>query len=90
LRAGGQLGITDRWLVSASLGYEDRRYGAADPLFQVRRHDKEAQLRIAAPYAFTRSWSVIPAATHIDSRSNIIVNDYQRTIVSLSLRYDFH
>ena len=90
LRAGGQIGITERWLVSASLSYEDRRYGGADPLFQAERHDKEVQLRIAAPYSVTRSWSVIPAATYIDSRSNIIVNDYQRTIVSLSLRYDFH
>jgi outer membrane protein len=89
LRAGGQIGITERWLVSASLGYEERRYGGADPLFQVRRRDKEAQLRIAAPYAFTRGWSAIPAATYIDSRSNIVVNDYQRTIVSLSVRYDF-
>jgi tetratricopeptide (TPR) repeat protein len=90
LRAGGQIGISERWLVSASFGYEDRRYGGADPLFQVRRHDREAQLRLAAPYAFNRSWSVIPAATYVDSRSNIIVNDYQRTIVSLSVRYGFH
>jgi tetratricopeptide (TPR) repeat protein len=90
LRAGGQIGITEGWLVSASLGYEERRYGGADPLFQAERHDKEVQLRIAAPYSLTRSWSVIPAATYVDSRSNIVVNDYQRTIVSLNLRYDFH
>jgi tetratricopeptide (TPR) repeat protein len=89
LRAGGQVGISDRWLVSATLGYEDRRYGGSDPLFLVERHDKEAQLRIAAPYSFDRSWSVIPALTYTDNRSNIVVNDYQRTLVSLSLRYDF-
>jgi hypothetical protein len=90
LRAGGQMGITDRWLVSATLGYEDRSYGGADPLFLVERHDKELQLRIAAPYSFSRSWSVIPAVTYTDNRSNIVVNAYQRTITSLSLRHDFH
>src|SRR5687768_11473651 len=88
LRAGGQMGIRDRWLVSASLGYEDRRYGGADPLFLLKRHDKEFQLRIAAPYSFSRGWSVIPALTYTDNGSNIVVNDYQRTAISLSLRYD--
>jgi outer membrane protein len=90
LRAGGQIGITDRWLVSATLGYEDRSYGGPDPLFLADRHDKEVQLRLAAPYSFDRSWSVIPALTYTDNRSNIIVNDYQRTAISLSLRYDFN
>lgn len=89
VRAGGQIGLTDRWLLSATLAYEDRKYGGPDPFFLDTRHDKEAQLRIAAPYAFDRLWSVVPVVSYTDNRSNIVVNAYDRTIVSVSLRYDF-
>jgi outer membrane protein len=89
VRTGGQIDLTDRWLLSATLAYEDRKHGGPDPLFLAARHDKEAQLRIAASYAFDRQWSVVPVVSYTDNRSNIVVNAYDRVIVSLSLRYDF-
>jgi outer membrane protein len=89
VRAGGQIGVTDRWLLSATLAYEDRKHGGPDPFFLATRHDKEVQLRFAAPYAFDRQWSVVPVVSYTDNRSNIVVNAYDRVIVSLSMRYDF-
>jgi hypothetical protein len=88
-RIGGQVGFGDKWTVSGSLAYEDRKYGGPDPFFAVDRHDRETQLRLAASYLVDRRWSVNPAITRIDNRSNVVINDYDRTIVSVSLRYDF-
>jgi tetratricopeptide (TPR) repeat protein len=88
-RVGGQVGMGDKWILSATLAYEDRKYGGPDPFFAVERHDRETQLRLAASYLIDRRWSVNPAITRIDNRSNVVINEYDRTIVSVSLRYDF-
>jgi hypothetical protein len=89
VRVGGQLGFGSRFILSATASYENREYGGPDPLFLEERHDKEAQLRLAANYLINRSWTAIAALTAVDAQSNIVVNDYERGIFTVSLRYDF-
>jgi tetratricopeptide (TPR) repeat protein len=89
VRVGGQLGFGSKFVLSATASYENREYGGTDPFFLEERHDKEAQLRLAANYLFDRNWTAIAALTMIDTNSNIVVNDYQRGIFAVSLRYDF-
>src|SRR5687768_8865518 len=89
VRVGGQLGFGSKFVLSATASYENREYGGTDPFFLEERHDKEAQLRLAANYLFDRNWTAIAALTMIDTTSNIVVNDYQRGIFAVSLRYDF-
>jgi len=89
VRIGGQLGFGSKFVLSATASYENREYGGTDPFFLEERHDKEAQLRLAANYLFDRNWTAIAALTMIDTTSNIVVNDYQRGIFAVSLRYDF-
>ncbi|HLS87600.1 MAG TPA: surface lipoprotein assembly modifier [Burkholderiales bacterium] len=88
-RVGGQVGLTDRLLMTATIGYEDRNYHGPDPFFLRERHDEEVQLRIALPYSISRHWSVIPALAYTNVKSNIVISDYERAIVSLTARYDF-
>jgi tetratricopeptide (TPR) repeat protein len=88
-RVGGQIGYGDKWTLSASASYEQRRYGGPDPFFLVDRHDREFQARAAANYAIDRNWSVTPALAYTDNRSNIVVNDYERFILSVTVRYEF-
>ena len=89
VRVGGQLGLGSRFIVSTTASYENREYGGPDPFFLEVRHDKELQLRPAVHYLIDRRWTAIATATFIDARSNIVVNDYERAIFALSLRYDF-
>ncbi len=89
VRLGGQLGFGSQFILSATVSYENREYGGTDPLFLEERHDKEAQLRFAANYLIDRNWTAIAALTFVDSASNIVVNDYERGIFAVSLRYDF-
>jgi hypothetical protein len=89
VRLGGQLGFGSKFILSATASYENREYGGADPTFGVERHDKEAQLRLAANYLIDQAWTAIAALTLIDSQSNIVINDYDRAMFAVSLRYDF-
>lgn len=89
VRIGGQLGFGSQFVLSATASYENREYGGPDPLFLEERHDKEAQLRLAANYLIDRRWTAIAALTMIDTKSNIVVNDFERNMFSVSLRHDF-
>lgn len=89
VRVGGQLGFGSRFILSATASYENREYGGPDPFFLEERHDKETQLRLAANYLIDRNWTAIAALTLVDASSNIVINDYERGIFAVSLRYDF-
>jgi hypothetical protein len=88
-RVGGQVGWTDKWVFSANLSYENRKYGGPDPLFLNHRHDREANVRLAAAYLIDSNWTLTPAFTYTKNRSNIVVNTYDRTQIMLTLRRDF-
>lgn len=89
LRAGGQIGLSDRWVAHLSAWYEQREYGGPDPLFLVDREDKELLVRVGATYAVDRHWAIIPALAFTNNQSNIVVNDYDRWVASVTARYDF-
>ena len=89
LRIGGQMDLAETWTLIVSASYEDRRYGGPDPLFLVERHDKEFQLRVAARYALTKDWSLTPQVTYTNNDSNIVVSKYDRTLISVAMRYEF-
>lgn len=89
VRIGVDKAYSERFAVSASVAYEERRYGGQDPLFLVGRRDEQFDFRLALLYALTQQWILIPQLTYTDNRSNIALNRYRRTALFLALRYAF-
>ena len=89
VRFGGQVSLTPKLIAFLSASYEDRIYRAPDPLFLDTRHDKQSDFRVGANYVLGRSWTVTPAISYTDNRSNLIINDYSRWIMSVTARVDF-
>jgi tetratricopeptide (TPR) repeat protein len=75
--------------VFVSGGYENRRYGAADPVFLTTRVDQQTDASLGAIRELTRTVSLIPSVQWIDTRSNIQVYASQRTLFTLTLRMTF-
>jgi len=88
-RAGGQITLTPKLIAFANVSYEERRYGGPDPLFLLNRLDQQTDFKVGASYVLGRSWSVTPSIAYTDNRSNIIINDYSRWIISVTARVDF-
>lgn len=88
-RVGGQMGLSDHWTLTASASFEHRRYQGPDPTFGVERDDKDMQLRIGAIYQHDRNWSLTPAVQLTKVKSNVVINDYSRAMLSVLARYDF-
>jgi len=73
----------------ASGGMEHRRYDAADNLFQLRRDDRQFDLALGLSVDLGQAWSLVPTVQWIDTHSNMVVYDYQRTTVSIAARKTF-
>jgi hypothetical protein len=89
MRLGADNALSDRLKLSASLGYEERRYGGQDPLFLIGRRDRQLDARVGLAYALTPQWILAPQLTYTDNRSNVELNRYTRTVAFVALRYAF-
>ncbi|MFM9967988.1 MAG: tetratricopeptide repeat protein [Burkholderiales bacterium] len=89
VRVGGQVTWTSNWVLFASLGWEERKYGGQEPLFSETRKDNQTDLRIGANWRVAPLWLVTPQITYTDNRSNVALYGYSRTLASVTLRREF-
>jgi outer membrane protein len=89
LRVGLQMPLSQKWSLFASLAFERRKYGGADPLFLVTRQDKQLDLSMGFNWAIANKWSLKPQLSYNRSSSNIVVNDSSKYSLSVMARRDF-
>jgi tetratricopeptide (TPR) repeat protein len=89
LRVGGQLAMAGSTYAFASASYEHRRYNGTDPTFLAVRKDDQIDYRLGLTWSFAKDWSLTPQVQHTRNQSNIELNEYDRTLASVSVRRDF-
>jgi outer membrane protein len=90
VRAGGELAIYADTKLFGSVSAESRRYGGDDPLFLVTRKDTQADVKVGINYVMAKLWTLTPQLSYTKNKSNIVINDYKRAVVSVGLRRDFN
>ena len=89
LRAGGQMSVTPDWSAFAGLTYEHRKYGGTNPTFLVTRNDNQSSINFGANWNGMKDWRVTPQISYTRIKSNIPINDYDRTLISVTARREF-
>jgi tetratricopeptide (TPR) repeat protein len=89
VRLGGQLRLGGGWSLFGSLSYEQRKYGGIEPLFLVTREDQQTDANLGLSYLWRPGTTVLAQVAYTDNQSNVALNDFQRTISSMSLRFNF-
>lgn len=89
LRAGGEIGVMDRLRAYASASVEFSDYDAPDPLFLTERSTTRADVVAGLRYALTSDLTLGGSVAYTHADSNIVLYDYDRTVASLSLSFDF-
>ena len=89
LRVGGQITVNPQWTGFVGMTYEHRRYGGPHPTFGVVRSDDQSSLSLGANWSGFKDWRVTPQISYTRIKSNIVLNDYDRTLVSVTARHDF-
>lgn len=88
-RAGAQHEFHRDARIFANLGYEDRRYGDADPFFLKTRGDDQWNAGLGVVWTPAKNWRVTPQYQYTRTRSNIVLHDFKREVVSVTVRRDF-
>ena len=89
-RAGGEFKINPQLTALGSVSLEARTYGGQDPLFLIKREDLQYDLKLGLSYVPAQRWTVAPGISYTRNSSNIVINAYDRTVLSVNVRRDFN
>ncbi len=89
MRLGGQLRLGGGWSLSGALSREQRKYGGTEPLFLIQREDKQTDANAGLSYLWRPGTTVLAQLTHTRNQSNVVLNDFKRTVASVALRFNF-
>lgn len=89
IRAGGEMKLTPWTTLHGSISAEDRRYRGQDPLFLTGRKDTQSDLKLSISHIPAPQWTITPSLGYTHNKSNIIIDQYDRTVFSISARRDF-
>ena len=88
-RMGGQVSLASKWQLQASMGVELRDNDENDTAFLMKRKDHQYDASLGINYFPIQDWSIKPQISYSKNDSNIDLNSYDRTVVSVSVRKDF-
>lgn len=86
---GGQVPLTHSLALFAALSGERRKYGASDPFFAVRRRDQQAGVSLGVSWVPAQDWRITPQWMLVKNDSSIPVTQYERRVISITVRRDF-
>ena len=89
LRVGTQKAMRENLALFGSISYEDRKYGGADPLFLVTRHDQQLNLNLGLNWVPAKFWRVTPQLSLTSVKSNVAISDFSKNVLSITVRRDF-
>ena len=90
VRAGGQFTLNPKTVVYGSAGYEYRDYGGDDKLFLKTREDDQYDVAVGMRYLPGYNWTIRPQVSYTKTDSNILINEYDRAMISINFRHDFN
>ena len=89
MRLGGRINYDAQTVLFGGVTYERREYNKQDPLFLTTRRDNQYGLLFGATHYLTKDWSVTPQLSLTKNDSNVALNDYNRELVSVTVRREF-
>jgi len=89
IRFGGEYSAGQKTTWFSALQYEDRRYGGTEPFFDTTRHDRQLDVALGVRFIPAPLWRITPQISYTRSSSNVVLYDYTRTVVQITVRREF-
>ncbi len=94
LRLGGQAQLNEKTELFAGLGAQFSKYELANAAFSsptesLTRDDKQYDANLGLNWHYDKLWTVRPQISYIRNNSNIVIYQFDRTDVSITIRRDF-
>ena len=88
-RIGLQWNVVEKFALFFNGSGEQRNYGGPDPLFLVDREDTQYNASAGMIFVPKKGLRITPQASWTDNESNIPINEFDRIVYQVTLRYDF-
>jgi tetratricopeptide (TPR) repeat protein len=88
-RAGAQYELRPDTTVFGTVGFENRSYDGEDPYFLTERDDDNWTVGVGIAWTPYEKWVVTPRYDYISNRSNIELQEYSRSVFSVTVRREF-
>lgn len=89
-RVGGQLTLKPSLVAYGIFSYEHRHHDDEDPFFLKAREDNQYDINLGLRYLVGGNWLIRPQMSYIRNDSNTKINDFDRYMLSVSVRHDFN
>ena len=89
VRFGAQGRIGPGLSIFGNASFERRRYGGPEPIFLVTRTDKQYDISGGLSYVIRPGTTLIAQLAHTENKSNVELNQFRRTVGTLSVRFNF-
>ena len=89
LRLGGQVQLNEKTELFAGLGAQFSKYELTNLAFSTTRDDKQYDANLGINWHYDKVWTVRPQISYLRNNSNIVIYQFDRTDVSITIRRDF-
>ena len=89
LRLGGQMQLNEKTELFAGLGAQFSKYQLANVAFDATREDQQYDGNLGLNWHFDKAWTLRPQVSYMRNKSNIVIYQFDRTDVSVTIRRDF-
>ena len=90
VRVGGQMTLEPKLVVYANAAFENRDYNGQSPFFLKKREDDQFEFATGARIFPGYNWTIRPQFSYIKNNSNIVLNEFDRFVLSVSFRHDLN
>lgn len=90
LRLGGQYGLRNDLNFISAFSVQKSQYNGEDAFFLTDRKDTRSDLSLALEYALKKQLILRPEVTFTRNHSNIVINEFKRTELVATVRYNFN
>jgi hypothetical protein len=89
LRLGVEQRLSERLVGFAEWQHELRRYGGAEPFFEVARRDRQDDLAAGVRWNVDDHWQLLPQVRYTRGESNVVLYDYARSVFQITAHRSF-
>lgn len=89
IRLGGHLRLTTGLTAFGNLAFERREYGGEDTTFLVTRRDDQFDVLAGLSYLLRPGMTLIGQVGYTDNKSNIQIDQFNRVVSTISIRFSF-
>ena len=77
------------WTLGVGYRYQEADFDNLHDVFLQQRRDENSEAFASLNYRFKRRWEIRGQVTFVDQKSTLEVYDFERTVLSLGISYDF-